>query len=832
MAQEVGTRKKQINKYNETLLDLTLNDTFLKQFPTFVESEYFSQAQHLLDDIHEHTYRGAQIRSKLYTLQDETPTHHFLTLESSIQGAKEIKQIHNEHGRVTTDPANIAHIFEKFYVKLFTRKDTIESYQNNFLQYCKPITHEDKDSISLYFSREEIEDSIKDLNSDSSPGPDGLTSNFYKYFCKEISIYLERFYLDIFKNKYLPESHKMSFITLLSKDCGSPLDPKNYRPISLLNTEYKILTSMLSKRLSLVMPKIIHSDQVCSIKSRNISDHLHFIRDLISYSQATNYHCCILSIDQSKAFDSVSHDWLRKVISQYNLGDFILGWFNILYTDVKSKIIINNTLTGEIAIGRGVRQGDPLSPLLYILCIEPLLEKIRCDIKIPPVIIPGGHERKIAGYADDANFFLTRHSSINLTMNHFNDFSHASGSTVNFDKTKILALGSWKKYKININFDLQYVDVLRILGLFFTRNIFTCGLKNWEMALKEIELSLNRFYYKKTSIFGRAVIINTKMEPKLLYPLHIFDPPTFVFKKYNQLIRAFIFKGTISTIKQSTLFLPKEKGGIGLHSLELKHIAFRMKSIYKFIHDAHKYPFLYYYFSFSCRKYIDFDNKRPHYTLSLPMYYATCKKVLDKYDKILLDKKPQQYYKALIDKHSNRIDMDIKRLHFSNRTEQIFPNLHKTKKTTPMQKQIAYRLIFNFTPTSEGEAKKRNKKIPCTLCNLHQETEEHIFYSCPKLETLKLKLIELLRQPHNTLHDPYKAIFLNIYVHSNKITAEIRNIVLAVYRETVWLARIRSKFNNRRFTRDSLTNTFMAKLRKQLDTHVSLEDWEEYYANT
>ena len=239
---------------------------------------------------------------------------------------------------MTTDPINIARAFETFYAKLYKHEETKQIFQNDFLEFCKPISDEEQESLNDNFTIDEIEHAINCLNSDSSPGPDGLTSKFYKHFVKEISPFLEYFYKHIFINQTLPNSHKMSFITLIPKDSGSLLDIKNYRPISLLNTEYKILTSMLSKRLSIIMPTIIHTDQTSSIKSRNIAEHLHFIRDLITHSQITNSHNCILSIDQEKAFDRVSHDWLRKIICKYNFGDFFLGWFNILYTDVFFKI--------------------------------------------------------------------------------------------------------------------------------------------------------------------------------------------------------------------------------------------------------------------------------------------------------------------------------------------------------------------------------------------------------------------------------------------------------------------------------------------------------------
>ena len=172
-----------------------------------------------------------------------------------------------------------------------------------------------KSALILFFTTEEITVSIKNRNKDSSPGPDSLTSKCYNVFVQALIVYLEVICTQIYTNK----------------DSGSLLLPRNYRPISLLTTEYKILTSMLAKRLLPFLPTLIHPDQACAIQNRNIHDHLHLIRDFISYTNTTKTNSCILSIDQAKAFDRVLHDWLDRVIERCILGSFYKQWIRILY---------------------------------------------------------------------------------------------------------------------------------------------------------------------------------------------------------------------------------------------------------------------------------------------------------------------------------------------------------------------------------------------------------------------------------------------------------------------------------------------------------------------
>ena len=125
---------------------------------------------------------------------------------------------------------------------------------------------------------------------------------------------------------------------------------------------------------------------------------------------------------------------------------------------------------------------------------------------------------------------------------------------INVDKTQALALGSWKKANFNLKNQIKYVDTIKILGFHFTNNPKTCGKINWEKGIEKTENILSKFYIKSTSIFGRAVIVNSLVEPQFIYPMQIFDPPKSILQKYNQIVRAFILKGSNHHIKQNILF--------------------------------------------------------------------------------------------------------------------------------------------------------------------------------------------------------------------------------------------------------------------------------------
>ena len=180
-----------------------------------------------------------------------------------------------------------------------------------------------------------------------------------------------------------------------------------WRPISLLNVDYKIVAKSMANRLKKVMPSIVHVNQTCSVPGRSITDHCHLIRNVVDYTESRNFPCVLLSLDQKKAFDRVSHDFLFSTLVALGFGPSFIRWIKFLYADIGSQVLVNGFLTPFFPVTRGVRQGCPLSPLLYVLCIESFALAIRSDPFISGVKVPCSlNELKIVQYADDNNLFL------------------------------------------------------------------------------------------------------------------------------------------------------------------------------------------------------------------------------------------------------------------------------------------------------------------------------------------------------------------------------------------------------------------------------------------
>uniref|UniRef100_A0AAQ4R1S1 Reverse transcriptase domain-containing protein n=1 Tax=Gasterosteus aculeatus aculeatus TaxID=481459 RepID=A0AAQ4R1S1_GASAC len=229
-----------------------------------------------------------------------------------------------------------------------------------------------------------------------------------------------------FKDRMLPLSCRRTVITLLPEK-GNLQEMKNWRPVSLLCSDYKILFKALANWLREVMTQVIHKDQTYCVSGRSILDSVSLIRDILDISGSLGIRTGLTSLDQEKAFDRVEHLFLWKTLERFGLSPGLTAMIKVMYQDIESVLKINGSLGAPFRVRRGVRQGCSLSGMLYELAIEPLLCKIRANI--------GGQVLKgfnkgfiLPAYADDIVIFGT-----------------LSGAKVNWAKSEALAVGNWRE---------------------------------------------------------------------------------------------------------------------------------------------------------------------------------------------------------------------------------------------------------------------------------------------------------------------------------------------------------------------------------------------------
>ena len=195
-------------------------------------------------------------------------------------------------------------------------------------------------------------------------------------------------YINEVKNLGLEHARNVSVIKLIYKKTGEIYLLTNYRPISLINVDIKIITKVLAERLKLVLPQIIHSTQT-AVYGRKIDQNIHMVRDLIEMANRDDDTAAFIFLDQEKAFDRVNHEFLFKTMKAFGIGDTFIKWVSTIYSNANSVLSINGHFSDQIPLKRGVRQGCPLSALLYVLVIEVFAIQLRLNPNIVGFKIDG-----------------------------------------------------------------------------------------------------------------------------------------------------------------------------------------------------------------------------------------------------------------------------------------------------------------------------------------------------------------------------------------------------------------------------------------------------------
>lgn len=344
---------------------------------------------------------------------DEKCTRYFFRKIISFQSLDSLKV---QEDQVLTGTHNIVSHVYSFYKNLYRSKN-IEN--NNIVDFLSETdnTEEDLRIDNINLCVDDLTRAVKSMSNNKCPGVDELPKEFYITFWEDLKDSLLMMFMESLRIGKLPSSLREGVISLMFKK-GDRQELKNWRPLTLLGVDVKILSKALFFKLQPDMPKFIGRDQTCGIKGRSLRDNLALARDIYLFAQDRKLSLAILGLDLEKAFDSIDHCYLHILLKRLGFSQSICAWINLLYTDCQSRVLVNNYLSAPFDICSGVRQGCSLSPLLFILAIEPLACALRQNPEIKGFPIPGssGREAKVSLYMDDLTLFLTDNNSIKKAL--------------------------------------------------------------------------------------------------------------------------------------------------------------------------------------------------------------------------------------------------------------------------------------------------------------------------------------------------------------------------------------------------------------------------------
>ena len=421
-----------------------------------------------------------------------------------------------------TDTKDILKKIHAFYSNLFDRKITKSSTDSiNFLNTLDLpcITDQHKKHCDAEISIDDLEKSLFSMQSNKTPGNDGLSAEFYKFFWAEVKELL----FDSYKYSRivgeLSTSQRQAIIKLIEKKDKDKRFIENWRPISLLNIDTKILSKCIASRLIPVLPSIVSSDQTAYVKGRYIGEGIRLISDVLDTTKSLNLPGYMLTVDLEKAFDSIDHVFLLACLRKFGFGENFISWISVLLNKNESCVSNGGHSTRYFNLNRGARQGDPIAAYLFILVLEVFFIMLRSNDQVKKLCILN-FTFFLTAYADDTTFFVADINSVEIIFSTFDQFALFSGMKINKSKCELSGIGVKRSVPTALHGvnNVSLMDgSIRVLGVNFSYNHQIYLEKNFMDCVKKLRQVTQVWSMRFLTLYGKITIFKTLALSKTIY---------------------------------------------------------------------------------------------------------------------------------------------------------------------------------------------------------------------------------------------------------------------------------------------------------------------------
>lgn len=583
-------KKKEENK-REVSLERKIHklelDTELREDEITTLEELKAQ----LEEIREAKIQGMAVRSKVRWIgQGEKVSRYFCNLENRNFLDKTIPFLEKDNGEIITDQQEILTEVKQFYEKLYSLQDVADLDISEEFINAPVLTNEESEGIEGEITFQEAAYSLKEMKNFKSPGPDGFTVEFFKFFFVDIGTFLVRSINEGFHKGQLSISQRQGNIICIPKEGKPKRFIKNWRPISLLNTVYKIASACIANRLKSIIQKITNESQKGFIKGRFIGEHIRQVYDTLVYTEKENIPGMLFTIDFEKAFDSVSWSFMQKCLHSFRFGSDMVKWIKLFYTDITTCIYMNGQYSSWFPLKRGVRQGDPSAPYLYLICAEILSLMIRNNVNIKGITIKG-KQSILSQFADDTTLYLDgSEKSFKEAVATLSKFGLMSGLKINFEKSQVIWIGRNKNSDIRYMRDKNFVwdpGTFRILGINFSTDTESIVRINYDEKLFAMKRIMSFWKKRQITPFGKITVIKTLVFSKIIHLLiSLPDPHDDFVKTLEKELISFLWNGKRSKIKKSIIFKQYSEGGLRMLNIRSFLSAMKLSWLKRLLMDS------------------------------------------------------------------------------------------------------------------------------------------------------------------------------------------------------------------------------------------------------
>ena len=748
--------------------------------------------QDLLDEIKEEVrefeeekIRGLRTRAKLDDIQhNERPTSYFYKKIREKEEGKHIRALFNDDDELAEEKDEILTTIHNFYQELYKSEGIdLQQMTENLDTINLTLSEDDARALNRPITKEEVHKAIKNMRKGKSPGNDGLTAEFYQQFGEFLEDEITELMNNIMLSGELPKSQKEATLKLLFKK-GDHRHLKNWRPVSLLNVDYKILSKIMTFRLSEYMEKITPIEQKCGVKGRQMRD---IIRNIDVICEEMNEKGgYLMLLDQQKAFDRVNHTYMLAVLQKMGINGRFLGLIKAMYNDISSRVEVNGAKTDKIEVQRSVRQGCPFSMMIFVLTSVPLINMINNSNKLTGYKTRRGRTIKIQSYADDNTVMLSTPDEMDEVLKIYDKHSAACEAKINADKTEILKLGQ-RHDREKSDFKKFRKKKVKILGTWFTENRDDISTENIEYIRNKILNQIDALKGVRLTLLGKILIINSSFWSLFWHCAWVINTSDKLLDEVISDVSKFI-QAEKATEVYDQVAKPKRKGGLNLLNLKERIVAIKVKQLENLNQIEPEHDDLLFYIGTRQKKVFGKLIDGPKKEINNNKYEKTISLATQHIKKI-----------GNIEKTKTK---DIQQILFNKIDEYTSPAIFWGNKIK--HHAMNYKIAKNILNNRPSEY--------CQFCGRNPETVKHLFVECSKLYQIRNQIrewISLLRNSPTPITPDM--ILRGIYV---KTTLE--QFLLSEYKIQVWIVRSNRKWRGGDTTLDNIIGNIERSFRFQM----------------
>ena len=535
------------------------------------EDRIMQETLHELEEKILERTKSMLFRSKMKWVElGEKSSKYFFSLEKARYNAKTCYKLIGENEMEITNQEDILKQQHKFYKELYQKDEGIKFDMVNSYGVTVPefLQRTQEQQVTMV----DLENAIKFMNNQKTPGEDGIPVDFYKVFWRQIKTPFLEMVEEVYESKTLHETARRGILNLIPKPNKDSRYIKNLRPITLLNTDYKIIEKAVANMMIPALKHIIHQDQRGFMKDRRISVNIRKMLDIIHYAQEEDLEAVILSLDFVKCFDKCSFSILYGSLDFFEFGSKVKDWTKILYKDFTVKIQNNGHFSSEIDIQKGVHQGGCCSSVYFLVIAEILALMLRSNDKIEGITMRQ-LRNLLNQFADDMDIFsMCKEESIRNIYKELTDFHHQSGFTVSYDKTTLYRIGSLRFSSAQLYGMSEYVwsnEDINVLGVTIAHEDLVS--KNYDRILLKVATTLGSWHNRCISLIGKVLVVNTLVGSLFVHKMMVLPRiPDKIVKIIDNMVREYLWGGKKAKIAYNILQNNKKEGGLGLIDLKRK----------------------------------------------------------------------------------------------------------------------------------------------------------------------------------------------------------------------------------------------------------------------